>query len=117
MSLKKVLIKVINDETDKFEWCHIAYTNEELYTSFLQDMDCSRLEFANYVSKWVYEDFNLELTMAHKNDILILKELVKDRYSKAHPHLYIKSGTDRQGWIRVWLSKKMEEEIKYYGKQ
>lgn len=114
--LKKILLKVINDSTDNFEWVHLAYADEELYLRFLQEMNCSRIEFANYVSKWVVEDFNLSLTMAHKNDISIVKKLVKDRYQKAHPYLVTNNGnTDRQGWMRVWVSKKMDEELKYYG--
>lgn len=114
MKLAKVKIKAVNDETDQFEWFHVCYVDENLYLSFLEKMGCTRREVAVYISKWVLDDFNLNLTMSHSNDILILKRLVKDFYRKSYPHLYIDSQTDRQGWIRTWMTNKMKEELKYY---
>lgn len=117
MALKKVLIKVINDETDKAVWEHVSYVDEKLYKYFLKKMDCSTSEFADWLSKWVKQDFNAELSMTHKNDILILKKLVKDRYKKSHAQLFIDSSTDRQGWVRVWVTRKIMEELKEYNKK
>lgn len=114
MKLAKVKIKVINDSTDQFEWFHICYVDENLYLNFLEKIGCTRREVSDYIAKWVMNDFNYELTMTHSNDILILKRLVKDFYRKAYPSLYIDSNTDRQGWVRTWMTKKMQEELKYY---
>ena len=50
-------------------------------------------------------------------EIEVLKGLVKNFYKRAHPELYIDSPTDRQGWLRVWLTKKIKEELKIYGEQ
>ena len=116
MKLAKVKIKVVNDETDNFEWFHICYVDEALYLEFLHEMGCTRREVASYISKWVLNDFNLNLTMSHSNDILVMKRLVKDFYKKAYPHLYIENPTDRQGWLRTWMTNKMKEELKYHGK-
>lgn len=117
MALQKVLIKVINDDTDQVSWEHIAYADSRLYKHFLKKMGCSRSEFAEFITKWAKQDFNIDLLMAHKNDILILKRLIKDRYKKAQPYVYIETETDRQGWVRVWLTRKMMEELKLYGKR
>lgn len=116
-TLKKVQIKVIDDISDSIKWEHVAYVDRDLYDVFLHDMGCSRAEFANYIAKWVKQDFNYTITMAHRNDIEVAKALVKKRYQKAYPELFVDSPTDRQGWMRMWLNKKMKDELKYYGKK
>lgn len=112
MELKKIQIKVIDSKTDKMSWEHISYVSAELYDRFLKEMDCSREEFARYVAKWAYQDFNYKTTMAYKQDITILKSLVRERYRSIYPNIFIDGNTDRQGWMRTWLSKKMEAELK-----
>lgn len=114
--LKKIQIKVIDDISDDIKWEHLAYAEPAVYDEFLKTMGCSRKEFANYVSKWAFFDFNIKLTMAHRNDIETLRVLVKERYKKAYPDLYVESETDRQGWMRAWLTKHMKEEIKFYNR-
>jgi hypothetical protein len=115
MKLKKILLKVVDEETDKLGWYHLAYADERVYLGFLSKLGCSRIEFAEYVGKWAQNDFNISLSMTHKNDILVLKKLVQERYHKAHPYLFVPTKTDRQGWMRAWVMKKMVEEIRYYG--
>ena len=50
--------------------------------------------------------------MTRAQDITVLKELILDKYSKIFPYLSRPSKTDRQGWIRVWLSEHMEREMR-----
>lgn len=52
--------------------------------------------------------------MSHLNDVFILKKLIREYYKTAHPHIFIESSTDRQGWTRTWITKKMKEELKIH---
>jgi hypothetical protein len=115
-NFQKVLIKVIDDETDKFSWVHICYADKRVYLAFLERLSCDRKDFAEWLSKWAKEEFNVELPMTHTNDIIVLKKLIRDRFKRAHPMLFIESNTDHQGWIRIWVTRKMMEELKTYGK-
>lgn len=115
--LTKVLIKVVNEKHDRTEWTHISYIDSSLYKNFLNSKYIATFEMNDYLSRWAKEDFNVSIPMSSKNDIQVLKELVKNFYKRAHPELYIESATDRQGWFRVWLTKKMKEELNIYGEQ
>lgn len=114
-NLSAVKIKVIDDSTGEYAWVHMCYVGTDVYLRFLKTLDCSRKEVADYVCKWLKQDFNYKTTMTHSNDILILKSLVRDFYKKAYPSLFLDTGkSDRQGWLRVWVTKKMEEELEKY---
>lgn len=115
--LGKIVIKVVNEAHDRAEWTHISYIDKVLYDKFMKKEHIESIELNDYLSRWVKEDFNIDLAMSSKNDIRVLKELVKDFYKRAHPELYIESHTDRQGWLRVWLTKKIKEELKIYGEE
>lgn len=111
MELKKIQIKVIDSTTDKVTWEHIAYASAELYDKFLKEMGCSREDYAKYISKWAYQDFNYKTNMAYKQDIAVLKNIIRERYREVYPNIFIDGNTDRQGWTRTWLTKKMEQEL------
>lgn len=116
-NLEKMIIKVVNEEHDRAEWVHISYVDSELYHRFLEKKNIEPIDMNDYIARWAKEDFNLQAAMSSKNDVCILKEVVKDFYRRAHPELYIESPTDRQGWFRVWLTKKIKEELGIYGKE
>lgn len=105
------MIKVINESYENPEWEHVCYMDKELYQQFLKERNAERYELAEFLCRWAKEDFNVDLSMSKKSDIIILKHLVRDFYKRAHPELYIDSETDRQGWIRVWITKKIREEL------
>lgn len=115
--LEKMLIKVVNEENDKPEWTHLSYVDSKLYTRLMDEKHLETSDLNDLLSRWAKEDFNASLSMSSKNDILILKHLVKDFYKRAHPELYIDSPTDRQGWLRVWLTRKIKEELNIYGQE
>lgn len=115
--LTKVLIKVVNEATDQIEWTHISYVDDTLYKRFMEEKGLQTTDLNQVLSRWAKEDFNIDTQMSCKRDIEILKYLVKDFYKRAHPELYIDSPTDRQGWLRVWISKKIKEELKIYGEE
>lgn len=110
-ALIKFLLKVLDENKDHLVWEHLCYAPKELYLKFLDKMSIERFEMGDFVSKWAKEDFNIELPMTTAKDIAILKELVIDKYSSTYPHLLRRSSTDRQGWLRVWVSSHMEKEL------
>lgn len=117
MELRKFLVKMINQKRDRAEWVHVSYVDAKLYDIFMSRKHIDSSDLNDYLSRWVKEDFNVDLAMSSDRDLFIMKELIKDFYKRAHPELYIESSTDRQGWVRVWLSKKMKEELNIYGKE
>lgn len=110
--LIKFLLKVLDEDRDKLVWEHLCYAPRELYLKFLTHMGIERFEMADFVAQWAKEDFNIDLPMTTYKDILILRELVIDKYSSTYPHLLRKSDTDRQGWVRVWVSTHMERDLR-----
>lgn len=109
--LIKFLIKVLDENTDKVSWEHICYAPRELYLRFLERKDIERFQMADYMARWAKEDFNVDLPMTTRRDILILRELVLDKYKSAYPHLIRQTNTDHQGWMRVWVSNHMERDL------
>jgi len=114
MKLAKILLRVLDEKNDVLEYTHFCYVSETLLNVFLEKFKCGRIDLTDYIIKWCEEDFAMNLPMSKKRDIIILRELIKDRISRAHPHLYLASKTDRQGWVRVWLSTHMEKELTKY---
>ena len=119
MNMKKIMIKVIHEERHGKKgpmWAHVCYVNEEIYRKFFEVFKIERIDFADFLSRWVKEDFNLDMDFTQKNHIRILKELVIDKYKQLYPHMYYNSVTDNHGWVRVWVSEKMGKELKKYAK-
>lgn len=109
--LIKFLLKVLDENRDELVWEHFCYAPKELYLKFISAMSIDRFEMADFVEKWAKEDFNIDLPMTTSKDIIMLKELILDKYRSAYPHLLRKSSTDHQGWVRVWVSTHMEREL------
>ena len=108
----KVLLKVLDENRREVVWEHLCYAPSKTYLDFLTKKDIDRVEFADWVSDWTKEDFNIDLPMTTVKDIKILRELIQDKYLTVYPHIakrYPKS--DHQGWIRVWLTTHMEKEL------
>lgn len=117
MELHKIVLKVLNTERDKIEWVHVSYMDRNLYNRFVQENDLKYSDLNDYFSRWAKEDFNITLSMSSTNDIKVLKKLVRGYYKRAHPEIFIDSTTDRQGWMRMWLTRKIKEELKIYGEE
>lgn len=112
--MTKVKIKVVDDATDQFLWFHFCYMKSEVYYEFLTKLGITRSDLAGYISRWVEDDFGYKTSMTHSNDILVARKLIMEFYHKAYPYFFRETITDRQGWVRAWLTKHMEEELKYY---
>lgn len=115
---RKIQIKVLREECphDDAQWLPVCCMNSDIYDAFFEVTGIERMDFADYLSKWCYEDFNLELTFTKSNDIRILKELVVDRYQAIYPHIHYNRAVNKHGWMRVWVSERMGKEIKKHDK-
>ena len=109
--LIKCVIKVLNENNDTLHWEHLCYIPKDTYLKFLSVKGINRADFADYISGWAAEDFNIELSMSKSRDIQILKALVQDKYKTVYPHLVRSSSTDHQGWLRAWISTHMSKEL------
>lgn len=114
MKLQKVKLKVISDIDDSIIWSHVCYMSEDVYYRFLDTFRLTRQEVADYIAKWILDEFGIALTMTHQNDIYIMKELIKGKYKSLNPDLYIESVIDRQGLVRNYMTERMTMEVNRY---
>ena len=116
--MTKIVIKLLNEATDRVEWVHLCYMDRDLYNQFLKRKELSSNDLNAELSRWCKEDFGIELAMSRKQDILVLKGIVKDFYRTAHPDLFVENqSTDHQGWFRVWITRKIKEDLGIYGNE
>ena len=107
----KFFLKVLDENRDQLVWEHLCYAPRDLYLKYIDRFGLERFEMADAVANWAKEDFNIDLSMSTTKDIVILRQLVLDKYSTVYPHLLRRSNTDHQGWLRVWVSTHMEKEL------
>lgn len=107
----KLLIKIVDKETGQNKWIHFCYIPETLYELYRGQKQEEATNFNSTLSRWVKEDFNKELSVNTAEELEELKNLVKDYYKEKYPEVYLEQSTDRQGWLRVWISKKIREEL------
>lgn len=110
--LVKFALKVLDENRDRISWEHFCYAPKSLYVKFLEQKGIERRDIGEYVSAWAKEDFNIDLPMTTLKDIIILRSLIKDKYSSAYPHLMRDAVIDRQGWNRVWVTTHMERDLR-----
>ena len=113
----KLVIKVIDENTERMKWVHVCYINEKLYLTFVKTMRISREDVADYLRVWIKDEFRIDLTMSTKSDIAIFKALVIDKYKRLYPSMYFNDLSDDHGWIRIWISEKMEQELEKNGRK
>lgn len=109
--LIKFVVKVLDENKDKLVWEHLCYVPTDLYLMFLRQKGIERVEMSDYLSRWAKQDFNIDIPMTTARDITILRELVVDKYRTVYPHMARRTPTDRQGWVRVWVSDHMERDM------
>lgn len=107
--LTKILIKISEGNTNK--WIHLCYIPESLYEAYRTQLPDHLLNLNETLSKWAKEDFDVDLAVTEAEGLETLKSLVKEHYKQAYPDVYLEQTTDRQGWLRVWIVKKMKEDL------
>lgn len=109
----KLLIKLIDSSmaTDQNpKWVHLCYVDSDIYKEFLQSPK-GATTINEMIIDWCKSDFNQAIDMATTSDLEILKGLVKKYYSELYPDLYRESEIDRQGWIRIWVTSHLKQEV------
>lgn len=109
--LIKVILKVLDENRDEVVWEHLCYAPRGLYLRYLTRYNMERSDYGDAIAKWAKEDFNIDLPMTTTKDIQILRILVLDKYKSVYPHINRSGTTDRQGWLRVWVSTHMEKDL------
>ena len=107
--LTKILIKISENSTSK--WTHLCYVPENLYGSYKMQFSDRLLNLNETLSRWAKEDFDVDLAVIETEELETLKSLVREHYKQAYPDVYLEQTTDRQGWLRVWVIKKMKEDL------
>ena len=113
----KLLIKIedLSQDVPKSKWVHLCYVSTEACREYKEKKPEEYANLNATIARWTKEDFGEELYVATAEDLENLKTLVKNYCKEAYPEVYLDQTTDRQGWLRVWLNKKMKEDL--YGKQ
>lgn len=115
----KVMVKLLDTrhwQARRVErWVHVCYVNAELYNLYMAETGMTTAQWNEILTRWCYEEFHYECAMSTTRDLELLKGLVKDRARKIYPDIFYSVGkTDRQGWMRIWVEKKMREDIHEY---
>ncbi len=110
-ALTKILIKIFDKETNSNRWVHLCYVPETLYEMYKTQMSEHLLGLNDTLSRWLKEDFDVDVSVTDTLGLETMKSLVKEYYKETYPEIYLEQSTDRQGWLRVWIVKKMREEL------
>lgn len=112
----KVLVKLLDENSNTTKWFHLCYVDTDLYNKYIEHFDLTSLDLNEIIARWMKENFNYSMVVSRKDDLKIVKELVQDYYKRVYPELYMPvNGIDRQGWMRVFVQKKMREDLGIYG--
>lgn len=108
----KLLIKLQTDKANNtWKWIHLCYIPKDIYDEYKENRPEDFSSMNSTLARWAKEDFNRNLEVISSKDLKELKGLIKDYYKETYPEVYLDQVTDRQGWLRVWISKKMKEDL------
>lgn len=105
----KLLIKIFDGETAK--WVHLCYIPELLYETYKEQKPDNLKDMNTTISRWVKKDFDKDIEICNAASLEEVKSLIKAFCKETYPDVYLEQSTDRQGWLRVWISKKMKEDL------
>ena len=110
LELRKVTLKLYDDNARDAAWIHFAYVDKNVFKIFTKERVAAEKTIAWWIRKWVKDDFDLPIMS--KNELNIAKDAIRNVFKAEYPEIYTAGITDRQGWTRLWLTKKMEDELK-----
>jgi len=113
----KLSVKVYDGDCNQTRWVHICYIDKNLWDDFATKFNVAKEDFAGYLIDWTLEDFNINLSMSTKTDLFILRELIKDRYEQLYPLFKNEFSKDVHGWTRIWVSQRIEKEMRKHVRQ
>lgn len=99
-------------------WVHFSAVPEKIYNKFLKVTETEPADLNTFLSKWCRQDFEVMLRMYKFDDIYHLKKAIVERFESEYPELY---GAQEmpiiRGWVRMWLTQHMKEEIVIYNER
>jgi hypothetical protein len=113
-NLIKLLIKIDSGDTNK--WVHLCYIPEKICNSYKEKYPDYASDLRGTIARWSKEDFGKEIIVETAEDLETLKGAVKEFCKEAYSDIYLEQVTDRQGWMRVWITRKMKEDLSNNGK-
>ena len=111
-NLTKVIIKIVEKETGYKKWIHLCYLPESLFEAYREHTQVGFTQLNETLARRAKEDFSVDTEVITDVELEELKTLVKEYYKKLYPEVYLEQTTDRQGWLRIWITKKIKEELK-----
>lgn len=103
--MKKIQLRAFDRRRNQNFWFHFCYIPKELWEQYKSKFNVLNMD--NHIKEWLKQDFGFELI--YMEDIYEAKELIKQKYSKMYPDVFIANEGDRQGWSRVWLAEKVKK--------
>ena len=109
----KLSFNMVDEVDNRKKSIHFCYVERALLEEFMRARGYeNRAKVVNDVAEWVQHDFNIELSLSEKKDMLILRELIVDKYKRLHPNLFLRDVKNVGSWMRVWISEHMSRELK-----
>lgn len=112
---EKILIKLANSTNSygRCEWRHLCYVDKGLCDTYLATTNKTMVDMNKTIVDWCKKDFGKTIKLNTRKSMEELRDVIKDYYKSRYPELYHDSATDRQGWVRVWVTEKMKGELKH----
>ena len=107
----KLLIKIFDGSSAK--WVHLCYVDSELFKEFSAKVTDT---LNTSIQSWAKEDFGEALYIGSIKDLEKLRLLISKYSKEVYPDLFKESRTDRQGWVRVWITSHMRKELEQHGR-
>jgi hypothetical protein len=104
VAVKKIQLRLFDGRRNQNFWFHFCYIPRELWIQCKDTLGIANLD--SQVKLWINQDFGLDIV--HMDDMYKVKQCIKDMYSKRYPEVFLDSDSDRQGWVRVWLTEKIK---------
>lgn len=108
----KLLLKLYDDKAEQYKWVHLCYIPDKLFHQYKENKPEAFGNMNKTLARWVKEDFDRDMFVVTAVELEILKNLVKEQCKEMYPEIFIADqNTDRQGWLRVWVTRKMTEDL------
>ena len=114
-NLAKLLLKLNDPVSNQCKWIHLCYVPEIIHNEYKEKRPEDLSDMNSTLARWALEDFNKEMKITTAEELEELKNAVKEYSKEAYKDIYLEQSTDRQGWLRVWITKKMKEELSKNG--
>lgn len=114
--MKKVLLKV--DKNGEQMWVHFCYVPADVNDGFFSVTGIERQNLSQYIEQWLRDDYSVRLKVETYDDIIRVRETIKNRFKTDYAELYIMGDKDGNpsvyGIVRMWLVQHMRMEIAKY---